>query len=74
MSILKDLFYNKGNENLEISRAASGLLVTVFLILAVWNHDKFDPVTYGTGGAAMFGGCAAWIFARQKYEQAPKSE
>jgi hypothetical protein len=73
VSFFKDLLYTKDNQALDIARAASALLVLVFLGLAIWNHDKFDPVSYGTGGAAMFAGCAGWIFARQKYEhEAPK--
>ena len=68
MNILKDLFYTKDNQALDISRVCSALLVGVFLYLAIHNRDKFDPVAYGTGGAAVFAGCAGWIFARQKYE------
>ena len=73
MKFLKDLLYTKDNQALDISRACSLLVVLVFVGLAIANYDKFEPVAFGGGSAALFGGCAAWIFARQKYEnEAPK--
>lgn len=68
MKLLKDLLYTKDNEALDISRLCSLVAVVVFLALAGYNHDKFEPVAFGGGAAALFAGCAGWIYARQKYE------
>jgi hypothetical protein len=65
---LKDLLYNKDNAALDISRACSLVTVLVFLGLAIYSMDKFEPVAFGGGAAALFAGCAGWIFARQKFE------
>jgi hypothetical protein len=34
-----------------------------FLVLAFWNHDKFDPVTFGTGYGLYLagGGGMSWL-------------
>lgn len=73
MSLIKDLFYTKGNKSLDISRVSVG-----FSVLCFWaacgmqvyqDPDKFDPMAVGGGIAALFGGGAAWIYARQKYEK-----
>lgn len=73
MSILKDLFYTKGNQNLDISRLMVGLSIVLFWGCVVYDlasDGDFDPVASGTGAAALFAGGGAWIFARQKHEGA----
>jgi hypothetical protein len=51
---------------------ADGILVSIFVLLifmmgmAVWNHDKFDPSSFGTGVATIFGGGGLGYAARRK--------
>lgn len=71
MKLLKDLLYNKANENLDISRLSSFLGVLTYLGATIWHvaaNETFDPVAFGGGWTALCAGCGGWIFARQKYE------
>jgi len=71
MSILKDLFYNVDNQNLDISRLASGLSVLAYWAGVGWHtytSADFDPLGVGGGCAALMAGCAGWIHFRQKHE------
>lgn len=69
---VKDLLYDGRNEHLDIARLSAllsvlgyiGVTVTV-LVQGIW---VFDPLQWGSGWAAICGGNAAWIFARQRYE------
>lgn len=71
-SLTKDLLYDRGNQHLDIARLSALLSVIGYLgvtitatIQGMW---AFDPLQWGSGWAALCGGNAAWIFARQRYE------
>lgn len=71
MKLLKDLLYDRGNQALDISRASSCLAVLTYCGTAIYMvtmKGEIDLLALGTGWATLAGGCAAWIFARQKYE------
>lgn len=72
MKIAKDLLYERTNQHLDIARLSALLSVIGYIgvtgyaiALGVW---EFDPLQWGSGWAAICGGNAAWIFARQRYE------
>lgn len=69
---VKDLLYTGDNKNLDIARFSAMLSVIGYLTVSgvsiaqgLWT---FDPLQWGSGWAAICGGNAAWIFARQRYE------
>lgn len=71
MNLIKDLLYNKDNENLDISRLSSLLGVLTYLaatIYHIYQNHPLDFVAWGGGWTALCAGCGGWIFARQKYE------
>lgn len=71
MKLLKDLLYSRGNQALDIARICSLMAVLTFCGSAIYmvvSKGEIDLLALGTGWATMAGGCAAWIFARQKYE------
>lgn len=71
MKLLKDLIYNKGNKALDISRLSALLGVIGFLGAtgySLYIGGEWEPTAWGAGWAAMCGGSAAWIYARQRHE------
>lgn len=72
MKLAKDLTYTTGNGGLDIARVSSVLAVLTFLGLSINYYGvegaAFDPIQFGGGVAALFAGCAGWIYARQKWE------
>lgn len=72
MKLAKDLLYDKENKHLDIARFSA--LMSVFGYIGVTAYAitagtvSFDPFQWGSGWAAICGGNAAWIFARQRYE------
>ena len=71
MKLLKDLLYDRGNQALDISRMSSLMAVLTYCGTAVYmvaRKGEIDLLALGTGWATLAGGCAAWIFARQKME------
>ena len=72
MKLAKHLLYDRENKHLDIARFSALLSVLGYLTVSgfaiaggVWS---FDPLQWGSGWAAICGGNAAWIFARQRYE------
>lgn len=72
MKFSKDLLYDKTNTHLDIARLSALLSVVGYiggtgyaLAVGLW---EFDPFSWASGWAALCGGNAAWIFARQRYE------
>lgn len=71
MKLLKDLLYNHNNANLDIARLSAFLGVIGFLGATGYSlflGGDFEPTAWGAGWAALCGGNAAWIYARQKHE------
>ena len=71
MKLVKDLLFSKDNQFLDIARLSAGLSVLAFwgcVVFQVVHTGAFDPMATGGGAAALFGGAAAWIYARQKQE------
>jgi len=72
MKLAKDLLYDKDNQHLDIARFAALMSVIGYIGVTVYAITKgtiaFDPFEWGSGWAAICGGNAAWIFARQRYE------
>lgn len=72
MKLVKDLLYNRDNQNLDIARLSALLGVLGFLAAtgySLWLGGTFEPAVWGTGWAALCGGNAAWIYARQSQEK-----
>lgn len=69
---LKDLLYNEDNKNLDISRFCALVANIAYWGVAAYNifesKASIDLLQLGTGWAAIAGGSAAWIFARQTQE------
>lgn len=77
MSLIKDLLYSKGNSFLDIARLSAAASVLAFWGMVIWHHARtgeWDPVTAGTGIAAIFAGGAGWIHLRQKQEEGGKPD
>lgn len=76
MKLAKDLLYDKDNKHLDIARFSALLSVLGYIGVTVYAITKgtivFDPFEWGSGWAAICGGNAAWIFARQRYEAGMK--
>lgn len=71
MKILKDLFYTRNNQALDIARFCSIMSVLSFwgsVFYSLYKGQSFDAIAVGTGIAAIFAGSAAWIYHRQKME------
>jgi hypothetical protein len=72
MKIVKDVLYDGKNEHLDIARLSALLGVIGYAGLSAYHiaHGGiFDALQWGSGWAALCGGNAAWIFARQRYEK-----
>jgi hypothetical protein len=69
---LKDLLYNADNQHLDISRFCSLVANIAYWGVATYNifeaKASIDLLQLGAGWAAIAGGSAAWIFARQSQE------
>lgn len=72
-AFLKDLLYTEDNKNLDISRFCSMVANLAYWVVAGYNifesKQPIDLLQLGTGWAAIAGGSAAWIFARQTQEK-----
>lgn len=72
MKLVKDLLYEKENKHLDIARFSALLSVLGYIgvttVAITQGTMTFDPLQWGSGWAAICGGNAAWIFARQRYE------
>jgi len=68
MKLIKDLLYTKGNAALDIARVCSLISVISFWVGVFTGRITGDALTVGGGIAAIFGGAAAWIYARQEQE------
>jgi uncharacterized membrane protein YjjB (DUF3815 family) len=72
VKLLKDLLYDGGNSHLDISRLSAFLGVLGFIGMSgysIYQGGFFEPTAWGTGWAALCGGNAAWIYARQQHEK-----
>ena len=72
MKLIKDLLYNKENQNLDIARLCALLGVIGYVSMSgysIYQGGFFEPTAWGTGWAALCGGNAAWIYARQQHEK-----
>ena len=74
MGIVKDLLYTRDNEALDIARMAAFLSVVAYLGMSIYSVatmqdvSQFDFFEWASGWAAVCGGNAAWIYARQRIE------
>ena len=63
--ILKDMFSEKDNETIDLSKILAAVSVTTGLSLSayavVFNHHPFDMVGFGTGIGLLFGGIGALL-------------
>lgn len=76
----KDLFYATGNEHLELSRAATGLLTAVAIFAIFWNTlhlGQAIPIGELLNGLAAFAAAAGigiaakdWVRAKTKSSEA----
>lgn len=77
MKLIKDLLYNRANAHLDIARLSAFLGVIGFLAAtgySIYLGGAFEPTAWGTGWAALCGGNAAWIYARQQHENKADGE
>lgn len=68
---LKDLFYGPGNEAADLGRIGGALAVLAMFGAAGWNVAlglpiELGPTGFGGGLAAVLGGAAAWIYAKDR--------
>lgn len=73
MTIVKDLLYNNENKHLDIARLSALLSVFSYLGMSIYfvianGGVEFDFFEWAGGWAALCGGNAAWIYARQRIE------
>lgn len=71
MKFLRDLFMGVGNANWDIGRIGGGLAVLAMFAAAGWNVSlglpiELGPTGFGGGLAAVLGGAAAWIYAKDR--------
>lgn len=71
MKFLRDLFMGVGNQNWDIGRIGGGLAVLAMFAAAGWNVAlglplELGPTGFGGGLAAVLGGAAAWIYAKDR--------
>ena len=72
MKLVKDLLFNRENKHLDIARLSALLGVIGFLGAtgySLYLGGEFEPAVWGTGWAALCGGNAAWIYARQAQDK-----
>lgn len=73
---LKDLLYNEDNRNLDISRLCALVANLAYWVVVTYGIARSgnppDLAQLGLGWAAIAGGSAAWIFARQSQEPSSK--
>lgn len=70
---IKDLLYNQDNKNLDIARLCSLIANLAYWGMIGYHIQKghpLNPLEVGGGWAAIAGGAAAWIYARQVQEKA----
>jgi len=68
---LRDLFYGPGNESADLGRIGGALAVLSMFAAAGWNVSlglpiELGPTGFGGGLAAVLGGAAAWIYAKDR--------
>lgn len=68
---LKDLFYGVGNQAADLGRIGGALAVLSMFGAAGWNiylglPIELGPTGFGGGLAAVLGGAAAWIYAKDR--------
>jgi hypothetical protein len=71
MKFLRDLFMGIGNDHWDIGRIGGGLAVLSMFAAAGWNvmlglPIELGPTGFGGGLAAVLGGAAAWIYAKDR--------
>lgn len=71
MKFLRDLFMNVGNANWDLGRIGAAFAVLMMFAAAVWNvllglPIELGPTGLGGGLAAVLGGAAAWIYAKDR--------
>ncbi len=71
MKFLRDLFMGVGNTAWDIGRIGGGLAVLAMFAGAGWNvmlglPIDLGPAGFGGGLAAVLGGAAAWIYAKDR--------
>ncbi|HEY8593324.1 MAG TPA: hypothetical protein VIL42_10745 [Sphingomicrobium sp.] len=71
MKLLRDLFMGVGNEHWDIGRIGGALSVLAMFGGAGWNISlglpiELGPTGFGGGLAAVLGGAAAWIYAKDR--------
>ncbi len=71
MKFLRDLFMGVGNANWDIGRIGGALAVLSMFLAAGWNIAlglpiELGPTGFGGGLAAVLGGAAAWVYAKDR--------
>lgn len=69
MKFIRDLFMGVGNQNWDIGRIGGALAVLSMMAAEVWNITLGLPIDldkFGVGMAAVLGGAAAWIYAKDR--------
>lgn len=74
MKLAKDLLYDKENAHLDIARLSALMSVIGYMWMSGYyiiykDIPSFDFLEWAAGWAALCGGNAAWIYARQRIEQ-----
>lgn len=71
MKFVRDLFMNVGNANWDLGRIGAAFSVLMMFAAALWNvllglPIELGPTGLGGGLAAVLGGAAAWIYAKDR--------
>lgn len=71
--LLRDLLYDRENQHLDIARFSALLSVIGYVWMSAYfivykDVTDFDFLEWAAGWAALCGGNAAWIYARQRIE------
>ncbi len=69
MKWLKDVMTEADNQTTEWTALFGGIMIVSFVGFAawhIWQTHKFDPISYGTGGASLLGGGGLSRFLKRK--------
>lgn len=66
--LLHDCLTGCDGHTYDSGRVAGFVGTVVFLGLSIWNHDKFDPLAFGTGFGALATGVGALIALKKGTE------
>lgn len=66
--LLHDCLTGSDGKTYDSGRVAGFVGTIVYLGLSIWNHDKFDPLGFGTGFGALAAGVGALIALKKGTE------